>query len=184
MTFRRNPRSHNQPSPPKDWMLEHCPYWNDRTRGPFGADWYKHRSRNGRPLSASQRRAFKRFRLLSNIGSYTDEYHREDKEMFDLFHELQFEAFEPRCPEYPLVEWLAVQIFYWYGPLYFAVDMTAEDWVEQLHAADERHTFSFAECEAQAAKWGYLMPDTEVAILKRIVGRVEDIPINDEPPPF
>lgn len=168
MAAPKNYRSHNQPSPPAGWMDAHCPWWSAPVRGWFGADWYKHRTKDGRPLNYRERRKFRRLRLLSTVGAYTDEYHHEDKAMFDLYHENQFEALEPRIPAFPVVEWLAVQIFYWYGPLCWSVDLTAADWVEQLRAADERNSFSYAECEAQAAKWGYLMPIEEASILKKI----------------
>lgn len=171
MTFRPNYRSHNQPSPPRGWMEKLNPHWSSRSRGWFGADWYKHRTKKGQPLTSTERRWFKRLRLLSSLGAYSVEFHQEDRAMFDRYHERQFVELEPRMPRYPVVEWLAVQIFYWYGPLCWSVDLTAADWVEQIHSADERNSFSFAECEAQAAKWGYLMPPEEVAILKKITRR-------------
>lgn len=168
MTWTPNYRSHNQPSPPHGWMEKHSPEWSRRKRGWFAGDWYRHRTKNGQPLTATERRRFKRLRLVMREFAYTTEFHREDREMFDRYLEQQFEPFEPRIPQYPVVEWLAVQLFYWYGPLCWSVDLTAADWVEQLKNCDERNSFSYAECEAQAAKWGYLMPLEEALILNKI----------------
>lgn len=182
MTFRPNYRSHNQPSPPRGWLDRLRPERAARYAGPFGADWYKYRTdKNGKPLGATERRRFKRLRMLMRESAYSTEFLREDRAMFDRYLETQFEPFEPRLPQWPVVEWLAVQLYYWYGPLRWSVDLTAADWVEQLHAADERNSYSFAECEAQASKWGYLMPPEEIAILRKITrNRGNNIPYTDK----
>lgn len=92
----------------------------------------------------------------------------KDVRAFDYYLGRQWRFMEPKLPRFPLIEWLAVQIYYWYGPVSWTVDLAAEDWLSQLREADERNSFSMAECRAQAAKWGYVVPVLEEMMLQYI----------------
>lgn len=92
----------------------------------------------------------------------------DDCRDFDRYLRRQTRFLEPAIPGFPLIEWLAVQIYYWYSPVAWAVDLDADDWLSQLREADERNSFSMAECRAQAEKRGYVIPLLEEMMLQYI----------------
>lgn len=94
--------------------------------------------------------------------------HAKDTRDFDRHLQRQVKFLEPQVPRFPLIEWLAVQIYYWYGPSRWTVDLDAIDWLVQLREADGRNSFSMAECRAQAEKRGYVIPLLEEMMLQYI----------------
>lgn len=96
-----------------------------------------------------------------------------DQRDFDRYLRRQTRFLEPKIPRFPLIEWLAVQIYYWYGPVSWAVDLDAPDWLTQLREADERNSFSMAECRVEASKRGYVIPLLEEMMLQYITREAE-----------
>lgn len=143
------------------------------------ADWYKYRRKlDGRPLDQAERRSLK-WRIYRTLPSQHDEalLRKDRRQWEDAFRE-EWSRGAPEIPGFPVLEFLARSIFYWYVPACWAVDLEAPDWLDQLARADVLNSFSYSECEAYAEREGLEIGPLERLFLRAVTreGRSRSAP--------